>query len=319
MHTLEWHHPNFTPTDSDFCIEEEFSIRADMYNVIGVPHSQWNGAYTYPEGGAGGGDWGALYPDFLELYETYVVNQTPYSIAISGAYEPGNTEITYDVELLIDSGIDTMVNNTNMHVELFVSEDSIMSYWSIIDTWEYARYVARKYITRSANNKLPISITSAGESETFSGTFTLSDAWEHDQVYIQAVVQNLDTYEIFQATSWNINDLDPDPDGDGLTYLYDNCPNAYNPDQIDVDDDGLGNACDPCNALVAVLGNVNLDASGEDYIPIINVADVLAMSDLLNDTGLPPNDCQQLDMLGNGTFNSWDLLALVEIIMNGGN
>lgn len=319
MHTLEWHHPNFTPTDSDFCIEESFSIRADMYNVIGVPHSQWNGAYTYPEGGAGGGDWGALYPDFLELYETYVVNQTPYSIAISGAYEPGNTEITYDVELLIDSGIDTTVNNTNMHVELFVSEDSIMSYWSIIDTWEYARYVARKYITRSANNKLPISITSAGESETFSGTFTLSDAWEHDQVYIQAVVQNLDTYEIFQATSWNINDLDPDPDGDGLTYLYDNCPNAYNPDQIDVDDDGLGNACDPCNALVAVLGNVNLDASGEDYIPIINVADVLAMSDLLNDTGLPPNDCQQLDMLGNGTFNSWDLLALVEIIMNGGN
>ena len=319
MHTLEWHHPNFTPTDSDFCIEESFSIRADMYNVIGVPHSQWNGAYTYPEGGAGGGDWGALYPDFLELYETYVVNQTPYSIAISGAYEPGNTEITYDVELLIDSGIDTTVNNTNMHVELFISEDSIMSYWSIIDTWEYARYVARKYITRSANNKLPISITSAGESETFSGTFTLSDAWEHDQVYIQAVVQNLDTYEIFQATSWNINDLDPDPDGDGLTYLYDNCPNAYNPDQIDVDDDGLGNACDPCNALVAVLGNVNLDASGEDYIPIINVADVLAMSDLLNDTGLPPNDCQQLDMLGNGTFNSWDLLALVEIIMNGGN
>ncbi len=319
MHTLEWHHPNFTPTDSDFCIEEEFSIRAGMYNVIGVPHSQWNGAYTYPEGGAGGGDWGALYPDFLELYETYVVNQTPYSIAISGAYEPGNTEITYDVELLIDSGIDTTVNNTNMHVELFISEDSIMSYWSIIDTWEYARYVARKYITRSANNKLPISITSAGESETFSGTFTLSDAWEHDQVYIQAVVQNLDTYEIFQATSWNINDLDPDPDGDGLTYLYDNCPNAYNPDQIDVDDDGLGNACDPCNALVAVLGNVNLDASGEDYIPIINVADVLAMSDLLNDTGLPPNDCQQLDMLGNGTFNSWDLLALVEIIMNGGN
>ena len=319
MHTLEWHHPNFTPTDSDFCIEQSFSIRAEMYNVSGVPHSQWNGAYTYPEGGAGGGDWGALYPDFLELYETYVVNQTPYSIAISGAYEPGNTEITYDVELLIDSGIDTTVNNTNMHVELFVSEDSIMSYWSIIDTWEYARYVARKYITKSANNKLPISITSAGESEMFSGTFTLSDAWEHDQVYIQAVVQNLDTYEIFQATSWNINDLDPDPDGDGLTYLYDNCPNAYNPDQVDVDDDGLGNACDPCNALVAVLGNVNLDASGEDYIPIINVADVLAMSDLLNDTGLPPNDCQQLDMLGNGTFNSWDLLALVETIMNGGN
>ncbi len=319
MHTLEWHHPNFTPTDSDFCIEGSFSIRASMYNVIGVPHSQWNGAYTYPGNGAGGGDWEALYPDFLELHETYVVNQTPYSIAISGAYEPGDTEVIYDVELLIDSDIDTTVDNTDMHLELFVSEDSIMTYWSTIDTWKNARYVARKYITKSENSKLPISITSAGESETFSGTFTLSDAWEHDKVYIQAVVQNLDTYEVFQAISWKINNLDPDPDGDGLTYLYDNCPNAYNPDQIDVDDDGIGNACDPCNALAAVLGNVNLDASGEDYIPIIDVADVLAMSDLLNDTGLPPNDCQQLDVLEDGTVNNWDLLVIIEMVMDGGN
>ena len=135
MHTLEWHHPGFTPTDSDFCIEASYNIRAAMYNVYGVPHSQWNGAYTYPGNGVGGGAWEYLYPDFIELYETYVVNQTPYSIGISGAYEPGNTEITYDVELLIDSGIDTTENNTNMHVELFVSEDSIMTYWSVIDEW----------------------------------------------------------------------------------------------------------------------------------------------------------------------------------------
>ena len=194
-----------------------------------------------------------------------------------------------------------------------------MSYWSTVDKWHNARYVARKYITKSDNTKLPISITSAGDSETFSGTFTLSDAWEHDKVYIQAIVQNLDTYEVFQAFSWNINNLDPDPDGDGLTYLYDNCPNAYNPDQIDVDDDGVGDVCDPCNALAAVLGNVNLDASGEDYIPIIDVADVLAFSDLLNDTGLPPNDCQQVDLLADGTINDWDLIVLVDMVMNGGN
>ena len=318
MHTIEWHSPNYTPDDSDFCLEAAYSLRAAMYNVSGIPHTEWNGVHSQI-GGYGNGNWEALYPTYLELYETYVVNQTPYSIGISGAYEPGDTEVSFDVELLIDSGIDTTVDNTDMYLELFVSEDSIMSYWSTVDKWHNARYVARKYITKSENTKLPISITSAGESETFSGIFQLSDAWEHDKVYIQAIVQNLDSYEVFQAFSWNINNLDPDPDGDGLTYLYDNCPNIYNPDQIDVDDDQIGDVCDPCNALAAVLGNVNLDASGEEYIPIIDVADVLAFSDLLNGTGLPPNDCQQVDLLEDGTINDWDLIVLVDMVMNGGN
>ncbi len=36
-----------------------------------------------------------------------------------------------------------------------------------------------------------------------------------------------------------------DTDGDVLTDNRDNCPAAANPDQADLDDDGLGNACDP--------------------------------------------------------------------------
>ena len=236
MYTIEWHSPNYTPDSSDFCLFAAYSIRAAMYNVSGIPHTEWNGVHGQV-GGYGGGNWEALYPTYLELYETYVVNQTPYSIGISGAYEPGDTEVSYDVELLIDSGIDTTVDNTNIYVELFVSEDNIYSYWQhadVGDQWHNARHVARKYITKSENNKVPISITSAGESETFSGTFELSDAWEHDEVHIQAIVQKLGSndYEVFQAITWSINNLDPDPDGDGLTYLYDNCPNAYNPDQV---------------------------------------------------------------------------------------
>lgn len=38
---------------------------------------------------------------------------------------------------------------------------------------------------------------------------------------------------------------DPDTDGDGVTDLFDNCVNAYNPTQADTDNDGLGDACDP--------------------------------------------------------------------------
>jgi hypothetical protein len=36
----------------------------------------------------------------------------------------------------------------------------------------------------------------------------------------------------------------PDTDGDGILDDTDNCPDVFNPDQIDTDGDGAGNACD---------------------------------------------------------------------------
>jgi hypothetical protein len=36
----------------------------------------------------------------------------------------------------------------------------------------------------------------------------------------------------------------PDRDGDGIPDFRDNCPDVYNPDQRDIDGDGIGTACD---------------------------------------------------------------------------
>jgi hypothetical protein len=36
-----------------------------------------------------------------------------------------------------------------------------------------------------------------------------------------------------------------DPDWDGIPYVFDNCRNAYNPEQGDTDGDTIGDACDP--------------------------------------------------------------------------
>jgi hypothetical protein len=36
-----------------------------------------------------------------------------------------------------------------------------------------------------------------------------------------------------------------DTDNDGIPDDTDNCPNTYNPDQVDADGDGIGDACEP--------------------------------------------------------------------------
>ena len=37
-----------------------------------------------------------------------------------------------------------------------------------------------------------------------------------------------------------------DPDQDQVPWFWDNCPQAYNPDQADLDQDGIGDVCDLC-------------------------------------------------------------------------
>jgi len=46
-----------------------------------------------------------------------------------------------------------------------------------------------------------------------------------------------------------------DVDGDGILNNEDNCPNAYNPDQQDLDKDGVGDVCDK----IATLNNIAVD------------------------------------------------------------
>jgi hypothetical protein len=61
--------------------------------------------------------------------------------------------------------------------------------------------------------------------------------------------------------------VDPnnDPDQDCILTQEDNCPSVYNPDQKDIDRDGIGDACDPCN-LTGPNGIVDRDRDGVDDI-----------------------------------------------------
>ena len=301
--SVEWHSSGFTPGNSDFDIPA-YSTRAALYNVGGIPHTQWNGVVS-TVGGYPNGNWQAFIGEFTSTYNNMVGANTPYEIEINGY--AGNS-VNYDVTISMDSNMD----NSNQKVDIFLAEDNIWSYWSGASSYHNARYVARAWL-----NSEDISINSAGQTETFSGSFDYDDSWNNDSLFIIAVVQNYSTKQIYQAGKVNINDMDPDIDDDGILNNDDNCIESWNPQQEDIDNDLIGDACDPCNNLVYSLGNPNGDTD-IDGNPLINIIDVLTLVDYLA-FDQNENVCQQptLNINQDNHINIVDVINLVQLILSG--
>jgi hypothetical protein len=78
------------------------------------------------------------------------------------------------------------------------------------------------------------------------------------------------------------------PDGWVLTEI-DNCPYTYNPDQVDADDDGLGDVCDDIYNGEVYLGFGDVDISNEEhgFIDLIYNSDIEIQSVIVQITELP--------------------------------
>ncbi len=100
----------------------------------------------------------------------------------------------------------------------------------------------------------------------------------------------------------------PDLDEDGILNEIDNCPEIFNPDQLDDDGDGLGDVCDDCHNY---LGDVNDDGTIDilDIVTIVNI--------ILNGGGGGYTDCaiMDADYSGDGTVNVLDVIQIINFIV----
>ena len=104
--------------------------------------------------------------------------------------------------------------------------------------------------------------------------------------------------------------------GDGISDPYDNCPFAYNPDQIDTSGDGVGDACDNCPGIynpdqIDTNGNgmgdaCDPDISGDGWLNEEDNCRYHFNPDQVDTSGNGVGDACDPDINGNGIPNEED-------------
>ena len=85
--------------------------------------------------------------------------------------------------------------------------------------------------------------TGGGYMNFFTGM--IDEAAYYNVALSTADIQTLAATQCSNSLSETIGFTAPDSDLDGICDSEDNCPNTFNPDQSDLENDGIGDVCDP--------------------------------------------------------------------------
>lgn len=110
--------------------------------------------------------------------------------------------------------------------------------------------------------------TSGGPYTNTSDTYNCYALWVQDPPEINPN-GNWDWYGAFYFCTEPFDNEFSDSDCDGLPDSCDNCPAVYNPDQIDMDEDGIGFLCDEDEEFMWKLFSYQKDSQGNyTYVKI---------------------------------------------------
>ncbi len=124
---------------------------------------------------------------------------------------------------------------------------------------------------------------------------------------------------ILAAIQEGMNNLVLDVDEDGVLDSDDNCIDIANPNQADIDFDGAGDACDPCdNQNVYTFGNIN-GTIDQDGLAIVDIFDIMELVDILLNDDQESCGSEIADMNSDGNQNVVDIIYLVQMLLAGGS
>jgi len=139
------------------------------------------------------------------------------------------------------------------------------------------------------------------------GLISIYPSWDGPHCFIVCDENGVDTDSDGIPDNCDVCPTDSlnDPDKDGICNSIDNCPDVYNPNQLDLEGDGLGDLCCCRN----IRGNVDYDIN-----EILDIADVVSLVAFSFQNGPEPPCIIEADFDGSGGETPVDISDLVMIV-----
>ena len=154
-----------------------------------------------------------------------------------GATPPGLAIASYELTKATEESGTTV----NFNVKLTVQPSTSVTFYTTLGDLSEIGVLQDQLTFTPENWNIAQEITLYGVDDT------LYDGDINTQLFLSVNPFNSDIiYHNTENITIRVTNLDDDIDldGDGLHQYYDNCPTVFNPDQEDLDQDGIGDVCD---------------------------------------------------------------------------